>query len=65
MKRSEFIKTFFRVSLLVSMAVLVGFFAAGRKIGTNADCNERAQCKSCGKLNKCSLPEATKYKNNG
>jgi len=65
MKRNEFIRTIFRVSLLVSMALLVGFFAAGRKIGNNAECNEPAQCKSCGKLNKCSLPEATKYKNNG
>jgi len=65
MKRSEFINTFFRVSLLVSLAVLAGFFAAGKKIGQNADCNERSQCKACGKLNRCSLPEATKYKNHG
>jgi len=65
MKRSEFINTFFRASLLVSLAALTGFFAAGRKIGPNADCNERSQCKACGKLNRCSLPEAVKYKNNG
>lgn len=65
MDRKDFINTFFRISLLVSLAVLVGIFVAGKKTGLNAECNERTQCKACGKLSKCSLPEATKHKNNG
>jgi len=65
MKRRDFIYAFFRVSLLVSMAVLVGFFAAGKKIGLNEECIERSQCRTCGKLNRCDFPEAKKIKQNG
>ncbi len=65
MKRSEFINVFFRGSLLVLLGLLVGVFVSGEKIGLNAECTEREQCKACGKLSKCSLPEAAKYRNNG
>jgi hypothetical protein len=65
MDRKQFIQGFFRLSILLLIGALVSFFAVGKKIGLNEGCNEREQCKACGKLNNCSLPEAEKYRRNG
>lgn len=65
MDRKEFIQNIFRFSILGLMAVIVGIFISRDKIRAGSECPVSYACRSCGKLNKCALPEAEKYRNHG
>ncbi|MEX0986698.1 MAG: hypothetical protein WD052_04410 [Bacteroidales bacterium] len=65
MTRKEFISTITRGTVLMAMAAMVGLFVARKKISLQANCTLNGQCKGCGILTSCALPQAKKELENG
>ena len=58
MNRRDFIDKSGRGILLGGLAVVTGVLIARRQVSRDAVCTANFQCKNCGKLTGCQLPEA-------
>jgi len=65
MNRKDFFKHGGRWVILSGIGILSTFLALNQKIVTPGNCSVAPQCKNCGKLSQCILPQANKEKNNG
>lgn len=65
MKRKDFFKQGGRLVILSGIGLLSAFLAYNQKIETPENCSVAPQCKNCGKLNQCTLPQAGKERENG
>lgn len=65
MKRKDFFKQGGRWAILSGIGLLSAFLAYNQKIETPENCSVAPQCKNCGKLNQCILPQAGKERENG
>lgn len=65
MNRRDFINRLARTGFLAVFAVMIGIFASRGKITRGNECVAEFQCKGCGKLKACRLPESEKFRKNG
>lgn len=63
MNRKEFFQQGGRWVILSVMGIMTAFLAVNNKIVKAEDCIISEQCKNCGKLSKCELPQAKKELN--
>ena len=60
MDRKRFIEQMARGGLLAVLALGTGFLLSRRQVTLQQECELNYQCRSCGKLKECQLPEAKK-----
>jgi hypothetical protein len=65
MNRKHFILILLRTVILGIFALMIGIFASNGKITRPGDCVSGFQCKACGELKNCRLPESDTARNNG
>lgn len=65
MKRRDFIDKTGRGLLLGGLAVLSGVLVSRRQLSMDTQCSANFQCRNCGKLSKCQLPEAEMERTDG
>jgi hypothetical protein len=65
MNRRNFIDKAGRGLLLGGLAVVSGVLIARRQVSRDTQCSVDSQCKNCGKLSKCQLPEAEIQRKDG
>ena len=65
MNRKDFFEHGGRWVLLSGIGMLSAFLVSNQKIVTPENCSVAPQCKNCGKLNQCTLPQAVKERENG
>ena len=65
MNRKDFFRKGGRLIILTGIGLLSAFLAYDQKIETPENCTVAPQCKGCGKLSQCTLPQADKVRNNG
>jgi len=65
MNRREFSNGLVRAVAVIAMAGGVWQLARHGKISRDEECQLNLPCSNCGKIKKCSLPEAKKYRENG
>ena len=58
MNRRNFIDQAGRGILLGGLAVVSGVLIARRQVSRDTRCSANFQCRNCGKLSNCQLPEA-------
>lgn len=65
MNRKDFFKQGGRWTILSGFGLLSAFLAYNQKIETPENCSVAPQCKNCGILMQCTLPQADKERKNG
>jgi hypothetical protein len=65
MNRRNFIEKSGRGILLGGLAIVSGVLVARRQVRRDTQCSANFQCKSCGKLTRCQLPEAETERTDG
>jgi len=58
MNRKKFIELSGRGILLGGLAIISGVLVSRRQVSMDTKCSANFQCRKCGKLSKCQLPEA-------
>jgi len=58
MNRRNFIEKTGRGLLLGGLAIMSGVLVARRQVSRDTKCSANFQCRNCGKLSDCQLPEA-------
>jgi hypothetical protein len=54
-----------RTVLLAGLALVGGILIARRQVSPDARCTVNYQCRNCGKLSTCALPEAETERHHG
>jgi hypothetical protein len=65
MNRKDFFRKGGRLTILTGIGILSAFLAYDQKIETPENCTVAPQCKGCGKLSQCTLPQADKIRSYG
>lgn len=65
MKRRDFIDKTGRGLLLGGLAVISGVLVSRRQLSMDTQCSANFQCRNCGELSKCQLPEAEMERTDG
>ena len=65
MNRRNFIEKTGRGILLGGLAIISGVLVARRQVTRDTQCSANFQCKYCGKLTRCQLPEAETERKDG
>lgn len=65
MNRKDFIAKSGQAVILAVMLGLVSVFIGRKQLTEDSECALNGSCRACKKLNKCSLPEAEKERENG
>ena len=65
MNRKDFFIKGGRLTILTGIGILSAFLAYDQKIETPENCTVAPQCKGCGKLSQCTLPQADKIRSYG
>ncbi len=65
MNRNDFFRKSGRLAILTGIGLLGAILAYDQKIETTENCTLAPQCKGCGKLTQCTLPQADKVRQNG
>ena len=65
MNRKNFFDLSGRYLLLGGLAIISGLLVSRRQVSLDTKCSENFQCRNCGKLSKCQLPEAEIERNDG
>jgi hypothetical protein len=65
MNRNDFFRKGGRLTILTGIGILSAFLAYDQKIETPENCTVAPQCKGCGKLSQCTLPQADKIRQDG
>ncbi len=65
MNRKDFFRKGGRLTILTGFGILSAFLAYDQKIETPENCTVAPQCKGCGKLAQCTLPQADKIRSYG
>lgn len=65
MKRRDFIERTGRGILLGGLAIASGVLVARRQVSRDTGCTANFQCRNCGKLSGCQLPEAETERTDG
>lgn len=65
MNRKKFIELGGRGLLLGGLAILTGVLVSRRQVSLDTKCSANFQCRNCGKLSGCQLPEAEIERNDG
>ena len=65
MNRKDFFRKGGRLAILTGIGILSAFLAYDQKIETPENCTAAPQCKGCGKLSQCTLPQADKIRDYG
>ncbi len=65
MNRKKFIELSGRGILLGGLAIVSGVLVSRRQVSLDTNCSANFQCRNCGKLSKCKLPEAETERNDG
>ena len=65
MNRRNFIEKTGRGILLGALAVVSVVLVSRRQVSLDTKCPANLQCRNCGKLSKCQLPEAEIERNDG
>jgi len=65
MNRRNFIEKSGRGILLGGIAIVSGVLVSRRQVSLDPNCSADFQCKNCGKLSKCQLPEAENERRDG
>ena len=65
MNRKDFFRKGGRLTILTGIGILSAFLAYDHKIETLENCTVAPQCKGCGKLSQCTLPQADKIRSYG
>ncbi len=65
MNRKKFIELSGRGALLGGLAIISGVLVSRRQVSLDTKCSANFQCRKCGKLSKCQLPEAETERNDG
>ena len=65
MKRRNFIELAGRGTLLGGLALLGVVLVSRRQVSLDTDCTANFQCRNCGRLSGCQLPEAEIERKNG
>ena len=63
--RRDFFKISGRLAILSGVGLMSAFLAYNQKIETPDKCSIAPQCKNCGKLSQCLLPQAEKERIDG
>ncbi len=58
MNRRNFIEKSGRGILLGALAIVSGVLVSRRQVSLDTKCTANFQCRNCGKLSNCQLPEA-------
>jgi hypothetical protein len=65
MKRRQFIEKTGRGLLLGGLAAITGVLVTRRQVSLDTQCSANFQCRNCGKLSRCQLPEAEMERTDG
>ncbi len=65
MNRKDFFRKGGRLTILTGIGLLSAFLAYDKKIETPENCSIAPQCKGCGKLSQCNLPQVDKIRQDG
>ncbi len=65
MNRRNFIEKTGRGILLGGLAIVSGVLVSRRQVSRDTQCSANFQCKNCGKLSRCQLPEAETERKDG
>jgi hypothetical protein len=65
MNRRNFIETTGRGILLGGLAIVSGVLVSRRQVSRDTQCSAYFQCKNCGRLSRCQLPEAETERKDG
>lgn len=65
MNRKSFIQQSARLLLLGTFAGGTAHLATRKRISAKGNCDHNNQCKGCGRISACSLPQALNQKDHG
>ena len=65
MNRNDFFREGGRWAILAGIGLLSFLLIYDHRVSSNKNCSVLPQCKGCGKLSQCTLPQADKVRNNG
>ncbi len=65
MNRRIFIERTGRGILLGALAIVSGILVSRRQVSLDTKCSANFQCRNCGKLSDCQLPEAETERKDG